>query len=97
MKLFTARGFCGFAVLAIASLSLMAATPANETAKIVSTANTFLASLDAGQRRSVMYAFDDKQPAWKSMLAVTFHSWNPSNRRGSSGAIDARRDSIISD
>jgi hypothetical protein len=31
------------------------------------------------------------------MLAVAFHSWNPSNRRGSSGATDARRDLIISE
>jgi hypothetical protein len=61
MKLSTGRRVCGFAVLSIASLSLTAATPATETAKIVSAANTFLASLDAGQRRSVMYAFDDKQ------------------------------------
>jgi Protein of unknown function (DUF3500) len=61
MKLFTRRGFCSLAMLAAASLSLTAATPANETAKIVSAANTFLASLDSGQRRSVMYAFDDKQ------------------------------------
>lgn len=61
MKLFTRRGFCSLAMLAAASLSLTAATPANETAKIVSAANAFLASLDSGQRRSVMYAFDDKQ------------------------------------
>jgi hypothetical protein len=61
MKLFTRRRFCSLAVLTAASLSLTAATPANETAKIVSAANAFLASLDAGQRRSVMYAFDDKQ------------------------------------
>jgi hypothetical protein len=61
MKSFTRRRFCILAVLAAASLSLTAATPANETAKIVFAANTFLASLDAGQRRSVMYAFDDEQ------------------------------------
>jgi hypothetical protein len=59
MKSFTRRGFCSLAVLAATSLSLRAATSANETAKIVSAANAFLASLDAGQRRSVMYAFDE--------------------------------------
>jgi Protein of unknown function (DUF3500) len=61
MKSFTRRRFCILAVLAATSLSLTAATPANETAKIVFAANAFLASLDAGQRRSVMYAFDDEQ------------------------------------
>ena len=61
MKLFTRRRFCSLAVLSAASLSLIAAPPATETAKIVSAANAFLASLDAGQRRSVMYAFDDQQ------------------------------------
>jgi hypothetical protein len=73
MKLFTRRGFCSLAMLAVASLSLTAATPANETAKIVSAANAFLASLDAGQRRSVMYAFDDpQQRARWSNLPTTF-------------------------
>ncbi len=48
-------------MLAATSLSLTAATPATETAKIVSAANAFLASLDAEQRRSVMYAFNDEQ------------------------------------
>ncbi len=61
MKTFTRRRFCILAVLSATSLSLRAATPANETAKIVSAANAFLASLDAEQRRSVMYAFDDGQ------------------------------------
>ena len=61
MKRFTRRRFCSLVMLAAASLPLIAATPANETAKIVSAANAFLASLDAGQRRSVMYAFDDQQ------------------------------------
>ncbi|MGB8536749.1 MAG: DUF3500 domain-containing protein [Acidobacteriaceae bacterium] len=61
MNLLTRRRFCSLAMLTAASLSLMAATPANETAKIVSAANAFLASLDTGQRRSVMYAFDDQQ------------------------------------
>src|SRR5271156_998132 len=61
MKTFTRRRFCSLAVLAATSLSLRAAAPATETAKIVSAANAFLASLDAEQRRSVMYAFDDQQ------------------------------------
>jgi hypothetical protein len=61
MKSFTRRRFCSLAVLAAASLSLRAAAPATETAKIVSAANAFLASLDAKQRRGVTYAFDDEQ------------------------------------
>src|SRR5271155_5611182 len=61
MMRFTRRRFCSLVMLTAASLPLIAATPANETAKIVSAANAFRASLDAGQRRSVMYAFDDQQ------------------------------------
>jgi hypothetical protein len=61
MKSLTRRRFCSLAVLAATSLSLRAAAPATETAKIVSAANAFLASLDAEQRRSVTYAFDDEQ------------------------------------
>ncbi len=74
MNLFTRRTYCSLAVLAAASLSLIAARPpADETAKIVSAANAFLASLDAGQRRSVMYAFDDKQQRERwSNLPTTF-------------------------
>jgi hypothetical protein len=61
MKSLTRRRFCSLAVLAATSLSLRAAAPATETAKIVSAANAFLASLDAEQRRSVVYAFNDEQ------------------------------------
>jgi Protein of unknown function (DUF3500) len=73
MKSFTRRRFCFLAVLAATSLSLRAATSANETAKIVSAANSFLASLDAGQRRSVMYGVgDEQQRARWSNLPTTF-------------------------
>jgi hypothetical protein len=73
MKRFTRRRFCILAVLAATSLSLRAATSANETAKIVSAANSFLASLDAGQRRSVMYGVgDEQQRARWSNLPTTF-------------------------
>jgi Protein of unknown function (DUF3500) len=61
MKSLTRRRFCSLAVLAATSLSLRAAAPATETAKIVSAADAFLASLDAEKRRSVVYAFNDEQ------------------------------------
>ena len=55
------RTFCSLAALAAVSLSVTAATPPTETARIVSATNDFLATLDAKQRQSVMYAFNDEQ------------------------------------
>jgi hypothetical protein len=51
MKTFTRRRFRSLAVLAATSLWLRAATPADETAKIVSAANAFLASLEGNGAR----------------------------------------------
>ena len=61
MNQFSRRTFCSLAALAAVSLSVTAATPPTETARIVSATNDFLATLDAKQRQSVMYAFNDEQ------------------------------------
>ena len=55
------RRLCSLAALAVVSLSVTAATPPTETSRIVSAADAFLATLDAKQRQSVMYAFNDEQ------------------------------------
>src|SRR4051794_19451322 len=58
-------------IAALVCLSLTAATAQQATAKIVRAANTFLGTLDAKQRQSVMFAFDDaKQRVRWSNLPV---------------------------
>lgn len=49
------------APLILALPAPVAAQPAVATARIVSTADLFLASLDAGQRQKVLYAFNDNE------------------------------------
>ena len=61
MNRFSRRTFCSLVALAAVSLSVTAATPPSETSRIVSAANAFLATLDAKQRQSTMYAFNDEQ------------------------------------
>lgn len=46
---------------AILSLAIATAAAQTATARIVTAANAFLSSLDAKQRQSVMYAFDDEK------------------------------------
>ena len=59
-------GIIGACALVVASIMAVDSTAnplprSTETAKIVQAANTFLASLDAKQRESVLYAFDNQQ------------------------------------
>lgn len=65
--------FCVLSVLALFCASLKAdATPAEETARVVRAANAFLSTLDAKQRASVTFAFDDaKQRVRWSNLPTT--------------------------
>ena len=61
MNSFSMRAIRGTAALAAMWLVVTAATAQTATARIVSAANAFLATLDAKQRQSVMYAFDDEK------------------------------------
>lgn len=60
MKVFS-LGMWSACALAVISLSSTVATAQTATAKMVSAANTFLATLDQKQRQSVVYAFNDEQ------------------------------------
>src|SRR5580698_10017044 len=51
----------GVSTLAVLWLLVTAATAETATARIVKAADAFLATLDAKQRQSVLYAFDDEQ------------------------------------
>ena len=63
------RGLCAIAVLCLLAPATMAQMP---TARIVAAANDFLATLDANQRRNVLFAFDDgEQRVRWSNLPVT--------------------------
>jgi hypothetical protein len=61
MKVFLTKKPRLVATLAAISLAMTAARAQTATARSVSAANTFLSTLDAKQRRSVLYAFDDEQ------------------------------------
>jgi hypothetical protein len=72
MNVFSMRAIRGTVVSTVVWLLVTAATAQTPTARIVSAANAFLATLDAKQRQSVMYAFDDeKQRATWSNLPTT--------------------------
>ncbi len=63
---------CSLALILVCS-SLMIARAQTVTSRIVSTANAFLSTLDAKQRQSVMFAFNDKkQRATWSNFPVSF-------------------------
>jgi hypothetical protein len=66
MTKFWIMGMSVSCALAVASIMAVDSTaksppPATETAQIVRAANSFLATLDAKQRESVLYAFDNEQ------------------------------------
>lgn len=66
------RTACGILASALMYLSANAAMAQTITARIVSIANTFVATLDQTQRQSVLFAFDDeKQRARWSNLPIT--------------------------
>src|SRR5271165_1531984 len=73
MKVFSMRTFRGLLTLALVCSSLTNITAQTATARIVSAANPFLSTLDAKQRQSVLFAFDDvKQRANWSNLPTSF-------------------------
>ena len=66
MNKYWITGIIGACALVVASIMAVDSTAnplprLTETAKIVQAANTFLAGLDAKQRESVLYAFDNQQ------------------------------------
>src|SRR5947209_2609004 len=61
MTLSSRRTACRITVLAYICLSLTAAMAETATSRIVSAANAFLSTLDAKQRQSVLFAFDDEK------------------------------------
>ncbi len=61
MNMFSMRAIRCIGACAVIWLSVTAATAQSATARIVGAANAFLATLDAKQRQSVMYAFDDER------------------------------------
>jgi hypothetical protein len=73
MNVFLIRANRGVGALVLICSSVTAARAQTATSRIVSAANTFLSSLDAKQRQSVLYAFDDeKQRATWSNLPTSF-------------------------
>ncbi|MGC1383087.1 MAG: DUF3500 domain-containing protein, partial [Candidatus Acidiferrales bacterium] len=75
MKLLWSVVIVAFGVAAIAALSspLTAVAPQTATSRIVASANAFLSTLDAKQRRSVLYSFEDeKQRATWSNFPTSF-------------------------
>jgi hypothetical protein len=73
MNVLSRRTICGVGTLVLICLSVTAASAQTATARIVSAANNFLSTLDAKQRQSVLYSFDDeKQRATWSNLPTSF-------------------------
>jgi Protein of unknown function (DUF3500) len=72
MNAFSRRTAWSVLALAVMCLSVKAPMAQTATSRIVSTANTFLSTLDQKQRQSVLFAFDDeKQRARWSNLPTT--------------------------
>src|SRR4051794_37651731 len=61
MKSSSIKTACGVAALAVICLSLTRAQEKTATSRIVSAANTFLATLDQTQRQTVLFSFDDQE------------------------------------
>ena len=61
MNVFSMRAIRGAGELAVICWSLAAATAPTATSRMVSAANTFLATLDEKQRQSVLFAVDDEK------------------------------------
>jgi hypothetical protein len=73
MKVFSLRAIRCIVVLAAIFLSAATAAAQTATSRIVSSANRFLATLDAQKREGVLYSFDDeKQRATWSNLPTSF-------------------------
>jgi uncharacterized protein DUF3500 len=73
MSVFSTRVVRALLTLTLVCSSLTAVGAQTATARIVSAANTFLSTLDAKQRQSVLFAFDDaKQRANWSNLPTSF-------------------------
>src|SRR5271157_5765016 len=73
MNVISMRTVRGFLTLALVCASLTVVRAQTPTARIVSAANTFLSTLDAKQRQSVLFAFNDqKQRANWSNLPTSF-------------------------
>ena len=73
MKVFSLRAIRCIVVLAAIFLSAATAAAQTATSRIVSSANRFLATLDAQKRQGVLYSFDDeKQRATWSNLPTSF-------------------------
>ena len=71
MKMISPKSFCGLVLFAAVSLVMPAATQPTATSQVVTTANAFLSTLDARQRKDVLFAFsDEKQRARWSNLPV---------------------------
>ncbi len=61
LKSFSRKIACGVAALALIWLPLTRAQEKAATSRIVSAANTFLATLDPKQRQSVLFSFNDQE------------------------------------
>ena len=61
MNSFSIRTACAIGALTLIGLSLTPAQQRTTTSRIVSAANTFLATLDGKQRQAVLFAFDDQE------------------------------------
>jgi Protein of unknown function (DUF3500) len=73
MKFFSLKAIRCIVILAAIFLSAAASAAQTATSRIVSSANKFLATLDAQKRQGVLYSFDDeKQRATWSNLPTSF-------------------------
>lgn len=73
MDVFRVRAVRFLVVLAVVYSSVTAAAAQTATSRIVTAANSFLATLDGEKRQSVLYSFDDeKQRATWSNLPTAF-------------------------
>jgi hypothetical protein len=98
MNVFSLRATGCIVVLAAIYLAAAAAAAQTATSRIVSSANKFLATLDAEKRQGVLYSFDDeKQRATWSNLPTTFvprggmslKNMNPAQRAAAMDLVSA--------
>ncbi len=89
MKLRPTRFIRTSAALAVVWLSITAATAQTTTTKIVTAANTFLSTLDAKQRQTVLFAYDDEKQRtrWSNLpvkmvprAGLSIQEMNPTQR-----------------
>ena len=98
MTFFSLRTIRGAGTSVVVWLLVTVAMAETQTARIVSAANAFLATLDAKQRQSVMYAFDDeKQRAtWSNFPTgmvprggISLKAMNPAQRTAAMAVVSA--------